>query len=157
LPLFSLGADTGNLITDSARTNYNNNLNLTTNRLRAHLQQNDMTSLVVDKPMLLCGGSEDPTVFFSENAETSAAAWAGNPYVNLLDLENAYPLTNANAGVTKATGLAISGLQSGFQAAKTATQSAAPTDPLAIVKKYHGTLAPTFCVAAASGFFAQFP
>ncbi len=157
-PLFAGGVGAGNLITDSARNAYLADIaNATpTHPLRAALKANDMLSLGVDKPMLLCGGAQDPTVFFSVNAEASAIALAGNPYVSILDLENSYPLTSGMATVTKATGAAITALQAGFQQTKAATQAAAPSDPLAVVVAYHGKLAPPFCVAAASGYFANF-
>jgi hypothetical protein len=157
-PLFAGGVGAGNLIIDSARNAYLADIaNATpTHPLRVALKANDMLSLSVDKPMMLCGGAQDPTVFFSVHAESSAIALAGNPYVSLLDLEAAYPLTSAMATVNKVSNPAITALQAGFQQAKTATQAAAPTDPLAVVKVYHGSLAPTFCVAAASGYFANF-
>ena len=157
-PIFAGGVGTGNLITDSARNAYLADIANATpaHPLRVALKANDMLSLAVDKPMMLCGGAQDPTVFFSVNAESSAIALAGNPYVSILDLENLYPLTSGMATVTKVTSASITALQAGFQQAKTSTQAATPTDPLAVVKKYHGTLAPVFCVAAASGYFANF-
>jgi hypothetical protein len=157
-PIFAGGVGAGNLITDSARNAYLADIaNATpTHPLRVALRANDMLSLTVDKPMMLCGGAQDPTVFFSVNAESSAITLAGNPFVSILDLENIYPLTSAMANVTKVSSPVITALQAGFQQAKTATQTAVPTDPLAVVKAYHGTLAPTFCVAAASGYFANF-
>jgi hypothetical protein len=154
-PIFSGGVGAGNLITDAARNAYLNNL--TTNPLRAKLQLNDLGVLTVDKPMMLCGGSSDPTVFFSTNAETTAAALATNPYVSILDLENSYPLLTATSSTaTRVTGASAAQLQGGFSAAKAQTQAAAPTNPLAVVAVYHGSLVPPFCVAAASGYFANF-
>ena len=157
-PIFDGGVGAGNLITDSARNAYLADIANPTpaHPLRVALKANDMLSLTVDKPMMLCGGAQDPTVYFSVNAEASAIALAGNPYVSILDLEAIYPLTSGMSTVTKVSSPAIAALQAGFQQAKAGTQAAAPTDPLAVVTKYHGTLAPTFCVAAASGYFANF-
>ena len=158
-PLFAGGVGKNNLITDEARESYLADIANATpsHALRVKLQANDMTKPTnVDKPMLLCGGSQDPTVFYSVNSEATAVALASNPYVKLLDLENAYPMTNGLNTVSKLTGTAITALQGGFALAKTAAQAAAPTDPLAVVKKYHGTLAPTFCLPAVRGFFDQF-
>jgi hypothetical protein len=153
--LFAGGVGTGNLITDAARSAYLNNPS--TNPLRVKLQLNDLGALTVDKPMMLCGGSSDPTVFFSTNAETTAAALATNPYVSILDLENSYPLlTITSSTATRVTGAAATQLQGGFSQAKAHTQAADPNNQLAVVTAYHGTLVPPFCVAAASGYFANF-
>ncbi|WP_342620362.1 alpha/beta hydrolase [Rhodoferax sp. GW822-FHT02A01] len=156
--LFAGGVGPGNLITDTARSAYATDIpNATpTNALRSALKLNDVLSMTVDKPMMLCGGAQDPTVFFYVNADYFAATHASNPYLSILDLENTYPVTNSLGTVTKVTGATISALQAGFQQAKIATQAAAPTDPLAVVKAYHGSLVPPFCLAAASGYFANF-
>ena len=96
-------------------------------------------------------------MFYSLNDELSANLMAANPYVKLLDLENAYP---TYAGSNKLTGGAVPTLQGGFATAKAATAAAAGSDPTAqataVVAAYHGSLAPPFCAAAAKGFFANF-
>ena len=165
-PLFAAGVGANNLISDDARYNYLADSSRKdthpnpSHALRVKLQANDMTRPVfVDRPMLLCGGSQDPTVFYSVNAEKTAIALASNPFVKLLDLENAYPLTSSFSTVSKLSPTddpAVAALQGGFALAKAATQAAAPADPLAVIKKYHGSLVPAFCLPAARGFFDQF-
>lgn len=152
-PVFAGGVGAGNLITDAARNAYLGNPG--TNPLRVKLQRNDLGVMTVDKPMMLCGGSSDPTVFFSTNAETTAAALAANPYVSILDLENQYPLlTLTSSTAIRVTGASATQLQAGFSQARTQTQAADPANPLAVLASYHGTLVPPFCTAAASGFFS---
>lgn len=156
--LFASGVGADHLITDTARANYLRDVpNATpTFPLRVALQTNDMTTFAVDRPMLICAGSADPTVFYSVNAERSANAMATNPMVKLLDLENSYP---NYTGSSQVTGPNITGLQAGFALAKAGTGLAAGTDAAAqaaaVMGAYHGTLVPPFCTAAASGFFSS--
>jgi len=113
--------------------------------LRRDLATNDMRSggWFPMEPMLLCGGDQDPTVFF-QNTQIMAAQWT--PYVagglvSVLDL-NAAP------------GGPFAALQGGFQA--TYAQLVASQGATAAIQAYHPTEAP-FCMVAARGFFAQVP
>ena len=135
----------------------------TTYPLRTKLQLNDMrykrypsstTGFVPQHPTLLCGGSNDPTVFFSVNAGTMQAYWAPmllpNGLVTVLDLEtglgNVDPFTQAEGGFAQT----IAGIKAqAVQAGATDGGVAAAT------QAYHDTVAP-FCTAAALGFFSQF-
>ncbi len=112
--------------------------------LRQDLKLNDMRNngWAPQEPMLLCGGDQDPTVFF-QNTQIMAAQWA--PYVqgglvSELDL-NATP-----SGPFQA-------LQAGFQQTYAGLVSA---QGAAAIASYHSTEAP-FCMVAARGFFAQVP
>ena len=135
----------------------------TTYPLRTKLQLNDMrykryssstTGFVPQHPTLLCGGANDPTVFFSVNAGTMKAYWAPmllpNGLVTVLDLEtglgNGDPFTLAEGGFAQT----IAGI-------KTQAVAAGATDGgvSAATQAYHDTVAP-FCTAAARGFFSQF-
>jgi poly(3-hydroxybutyrate) depolymerase len=152
-PVFSLGVGAGNLITDTARSNY------ATSTLRAALNTNDVVSMTVDRPMMICGGAQDPTVFFYVNADFFASSQGGNPFFSILDLENSYPVTNGNATVTKVTGASIAFLQGGFAQAKTNVFTSAGgggAGQQAVLAAYHGSLVPPFCVAAARGYFDNF-
>jgi hypothetical protein len=115
-----------------------------TTGLRTDLALNDMRngSWFPKEPMLLCGGDQDPTVFF-QNTAIMAAWWS--PYVqgglvNVLDL-------NATPSGAFAT------LQGAFQ--NTYAQLVAANGAAAI-GSYHTTEVP-FCMVAARGFFAQVP
>jgi hypothetical protein len=170
--LWSAGFGASNLITTAARTSYltfaaaspDTKVALAAtpgHPLRAKLALNDMrnwtTGPTSNTSMLICGGALDPTVYFSVNSELSANLWAANSKVKILDLENLYP---TYVGPNKLTGLLALTAQGAFAAFKTATATAAGTDPLAqataVTKDYHGKLAPPPCTAAASNFFASF-
>ena len=113
---------------------------------RKDLAMNDMraTPWFPQEPMLMCGGDQDPTVYF-QNTQIMAALWS--PYVtaglvSVLDLNAAPQAGNPFAPLqvalqqTEAQLLAANGLQG--------------------VASYHTTEAP-FCMVAARGFFAQVP
>jgi hypothetical protein len=114
--------------------------------LRKDLALNDMRSgaWFPQEPMLMCGGDQDPTVFF-QNAQIMAALWS--PYVagglvSVLDLNGAPQAGNPFAP-----------LQVGLQQQEAQLIAANGT---AAVASFHATEAP-FCLVAARGFFAQVP
>ena len=123
------------------------------------------------EPVLLCGGGNDPTVFFPTNTGTMAGTGASGStppnhagtfwdaeatagLVRVLDVDTAV-LTAPNSPD------GFDPLRVGFAAAKTATAQAAiaagATDggAAAVTQAYHGTLVPPFCSKATQGFFAQ--
>ncbi len=112
--------------------------------LRQDFKLNDLRNggWFPEEPMLMCGGDQDPTVYF-QNAQIMAALWT--PYVqgglvSVLDL-------NATPSGAFAT------LQGLFQ--NTYAQLVA-ADGAAAIESYHTTEAP-FCMVAARGFFATAP
>jgi len=114
--------------------------------LRKDLALNDMRSggWFPEEPMLLCGGDQDPTVFF-QNTQIMAALWT--PYVqgglvSVLDLNGA-----------PQAGSPFAPLQVGLQQQEAQLLAANPTTGIA---SFHTTEAP-FCLVAARGFFAQVP
>jgi hypothetical protein len=163
-PLFALGFGTSNLIKNSTRLAYLMDAMAhpdgavpavttlaaatgATNPLRQNVIANDLRGWNPARPVLLCGGSGDPTVFYSTNTQVMQGAWAANPYVSVLNVDVATPSgTFASA-------------QAGFNLAKTETATAAVTagatdgGASAVVQAYHGSLVPPFCNAAARGFF----
>ena len=115
--------------------------------LRQDLKKNDMRSgWLPNSPMLLCGGDQDPTVFFAVNTRTMEAYWAaaGAPTGLITELD-------VNAQPTQ--GSPFAPLQVGFQ--QTLAALLASGGQAAVVQAYHTTVAP-FCTAAARGFFGQF-
>jgi hypothetical protein len=123
--------------------------------LRQDFWLNDMrTGWAPESPTLLCGGDEDPTVYFSVDTETMAAYWGALPegLVTVLDV-NAAP-----SGP-------FAELQTAFQASEAAlliyyqTPAGGNLTPLkaeeAVIENYHVDVAP-FCTAAARAFFGQF-
>ena len=111
--------------------------------LRQDLKLNDMRNgaWAPLEPMLLCGGDQDPTVFF-QNTQIMAAQWSAymGTLVNELDL-NATP------------GGPFQALQAAFQQTYAGLVTA---QGAAAIASYHSTEAP-FCMVAARGFFAQVP
>jgi acetyl esterase/lipase len=114
--------------------------------LRVDLAKNDMRSWIPMSPMLLCGGDQDPTVFFGINTGTMQAFWSALPagLVTVLDL---------NATPPPGTHDPFALLQAGFQT--TLAGILASGGQTAVVENYHTTVAP-FCTVAARGFFSQF-
>lgn len=126
-----------------------------TQGLRQDLYLNDLrTGWYPKSPTLLCGGDQDPTVFFSVNTGTMAAYWSTLPagLVTVLDV-NATP-----SGP-------FAELQTAFQASEAAElayyQSAAggglslAAAEAQVIEGYHSAVAP-FCAAAARAFFSKF-
>jgi acetyl esterase/lipase len=128
-----------------------------TQTLRLAFHMNDLRggNWAPSSPTLLCGGGQDPTVFFSVNTGTMAAFWSATPataYVTVLDV-----------GATP--GGPFAQVQAGFQASQAALLafyqsqaggglSAAAAAQL-LVQGYHTAVAP-FCALAARSFFSQF-
>jgi len=113
--------------------------------LRVAFKLNDMRSWTPRAPVLLCGGDQDPTVFF-ENATIMQAYWGAAglsaPLVNVVDINAAATANDPYAP-----------LQEGFQ--ETEAEIVAAQGQVAAVESYHTTVAP-FCTAVARGFFSQF-
>jgi Prolyl oligopeptidase family len=161
-PVFALGFGPSNLITNDYRVSYASDAVANpdgavptpqagvplaaapAHPLRQDLKTNDMRSWIPQRPMLLCGGDQDPTVFFSVNTGTMQAFWSVLPagLVTVLDVNGAVDTSSPFAP-----------LQVGFQTAL--AQLLASGGQSAVVQNYHVTVAP-FCTVAARGFFSSF-
>jgi hypothetical protein len=108
-PLFGLGFGPSNLLKNSARLAYAGDaftspdgaltspptagvpLGSPTYPLRVALKKNDMRNWAnPTTPMLLCGGHDDPTVFYSVNTQTMEAFWpaqVGGGLISALDVD----------------------------------------------------------------------
>lgn len=110
---------------------------------------NDLRNWLPTRPMLMCGGANDPTVNFLSTRATSGYFRArGMPASSLVVVD----LEDVNATDSFSTARA------GFTQAKIATATSAggtaAEQQQAVVQAYHGTLVPPFCMAAARGFFS---
>jgi len=170
-PVFANGFGSGNLITNDYRLAYLNDAtrnadggfpSLTTGlpavapgiALRQALKVNDLRSWTPTAPVLLCGGANDPTVYWF-NAELMADYWSRQSpapsATSLLDLESS------------TSGSAYAALHTGFEAAKAVIAAAAiaggATDggAQAVADAYHTTLVAPFCLAAVVSFFGSQP
>lgn len=113
--------------------------------LRRAARANDLRDWAPARPVLLCGGAQDPSVNFASTLATAGYfASRGLPAgrVTVLDLEA------APAGASDPYAAA----KLGFAQAK-ATVAAGPQGSTGVVTQYHGGLVPPFCTAAARGFF----
>jgi pimeloyl-ACP methyl ester carboxylesterase len=127
-----------------------------TQPLRLAFYKNDLRNgaWAPTSPTLLCGGDQDPTVFYSVNTEIMAAFWSPLVQAGLITVLD---VNGTPAG-------AFAALQTGFQESQAAQlayyESAAggSLSPTAaqqlIVENYHTSVAP-FCTAAARAFFSQ--
>jgi acetyl esterase/lipase len=95
-----------------------------------------------NRPMLLCGGNADPTVFFALNtgaAQTYFGARMPAGTLAVLDVDSS-----------------PTGPSDPFAAAKvgfSTTKAGVTGGDVAVTQAYHGTLVPPFCNAASKGFF----
>lgn len=156
-PLFAAGFGATNLITNNARLQYvadaGGNPDGTagggaarpaappsTDNLRLGLYTNDLrTGWAPAKPLMLCGGGNDPTVFFLANTVPMGAllGLTGN---NVLDVD-----TPVGGGDTPGNAAAKQIFAGGLAAA-----GGLP----AAIQLYHGTLVPPACAFAVRAFFA---
>jgi hypothetical protein len=133
-PSFSLLFGPGGLLKDSMRDDYPHS------EWRKALQANTLLGWNPKAPMVLCGGGQDPEVFYVLNTTAAASDFASRGVaVTAWNLEDRATLPGG------ATGDAI---YDGFQAQKAAFGADA-----AVV--YHGALVWPFCEALVRDFFQQ--
>lgn len=122
------------------------------NPLRKALATNDMRTWVPISPVLLCGGHQDPTVYYPTNTQTMQAFWTpqlANPaLLTVVDVDPA-PATTATPGTPQFVFLA------GANAVATAA-GGGPAGQQAVVQAYHGTIVPPACAVTVRGFFNTF-
>jgi hypothetical protein len=167
-PVFAQGFGVAGLITNNYRLSYLQDAQshpdggfptLTTDvpastpalPLRQDLKLNDLRSWTPLAPIMLCGGDQDPQVYYS-NTQLMQAYWAAyapaTTPISVLDLDATTPSTGVDGS-----------LQADFQAAKQAVAAAAvlqgATDggQTAVFEAYHATLVAPFCLAAVIDFF----
>lgn len=143
-PGFTKLFGTGGLLTDGFRAGYASS-NYRAALVRNTLAGQDMASGATigwtpQRPISLCGGAQDPTVFWAVNAPVAQQVLAARgATVVMRDLENRATLPAGALGDL---------IYGGFQQSKSA---AAPNT----VALYHGRLVPPFCHALSRGFFQQ--
>ena len=166
-PVFALGFGAGNLITNSYRLAWLTDAQanpdgafptVTTGvpatspglAMRAALAQNDLRNWLPAAPVLLCGGDQDPEVFWF-NAQLEQNYWLGQ--------SAAVPLTVLDLDAAIATGDPYSTVKTQFEIAKDAVaalaiaQGATDNGYEAVESAYHTTLVPPFCLGAVKSFF----
>ncbi|WP_201603441.1 alpha/beta hydrolase family protein [Psychrobacter immobilis] len=147
------------------------------NNLRKALKANDLRGYVPKMPTLLCGGNQDPTVFYDLNTSSTAAIIQGNVAQNpaltvnvtVLDVDattaNDRPNTpnvqligqasmnqwNINSVVTSVQSNFVQNLQ---RVVAAGAQQGIPAS-VAVLGNYHGGLVSTACTQATREFFNQ--
>ncbi len=120
------------------------------NTLRQDLKTNDLRNWTPTAPLLLCGGDQDPDVFFFDT-QLMQGYWAKhspNAPAGVVDIDSS-PTGNDPYADEKL----------GFAAAVTAIEVAAIAGGAsdgghaAVLAHYHAQLVPPFCLAAAKSFF----
>jgi hypothetical protein len=127
--------------------------------LRLALYKNDLRSgaWAPKSPTFLCGGENDPTVFFSVDTETMAAFWSGLPtgLITVLDIDPSAgpsgPFAPIQAAFQTSQAQQFAFLQTPAGGSLTPAQA-----QLQLVESYHGSAVPPFCSLAVRGFFTQF-
>ncbi|WER47348.1 prolyl oligopeptidase family serine peptidase [Cupriavidus sp. WKF15] len=123
--------------------------------LRHAFMRNDLRNWTPNTPVQLCGGHNDPTVFFF-NATVEQAYWKNakvpQTLTTVLDVDSSVAGTNdpyaaikqgfANAKATLAAQAVAGGATDGGASA--------------VIEAYHGDLVAPFCMAAARTFFGGF-
>ena len=119
-----------------------------TTGFRKAARANDLRNWVPTKPVLMCGGANDPTVNFASTRATAGyfrAKGVSTAALTVVDLEDSAAVDNystARAGFAQAKSLLTQN-----------TAGSAADKAQAVLLAYHGTLAPPFCLASARGFF----
>jgi hypothetical protein len=128
-----------------------------TQTFRLALNANDLRSgnWTPASPTLLCGGDQDPTVFFSVNTGVMATFWSGLVTAGLITVLD---VNGAPAGPFAAIQTAFVDSQDAllafYMSAAGGGLTLAQAEQL-LVQGYHGAVAP-FCALAARSFFANF-
>jgi hypothetical protein len=162
-PLFAIGFGTSNLVNNNFRLAYvldavaspDGAVPVATagvpqaanpqNPMRQAFKTNDLRNWIPQRPVLMCGGDMDPTVFFSVNTLVMQQYWAALP-------AGAITVVDINATVTNPND-PFAAAKVGYQ--QTIAGIAAQGGQNAAVQAIHATEAP-FCTAVARGFFANF-
>jgi poly(3-hydroxybutyrate) depolymerase len=168
-PIFALGFGSGNLIQNSFRLSYLQDAQANPDggfptlssdvpaanpglALRKAIAHNDLRNWTPTAPTLLCGGNQDPTVFWLNTQLMQDYLTMQAPS------SSAYQVLDLDAAQTSSD--PYGSLKAQFEVAKQVVAGAAvlqgATDggASAVADVYHSTLVPPFCLAAVISFFA---
>ena len=128
------------------------------NSIRSAAKKNDLHNWTPIRPILLCGCSGDPTVFYTVNTQVMQGFWSSpSPaapaagLVTVLDVD--FTLVNA-ADPFAALKAGLSQANSGTAAAAVSA-GASDSSASAVTQAHRGLLVPPLCNAVARGFFQQ--
>ena len=121
-----------------------------TDAFRQDLAANDLRGYLPTPPTMLCGGMNDPVVYYPLDTGVLATRWALANLTQQFAL-NVDTTTPATSGPTAA----YATLQGVFEQWKNATLAIVPNGPQTEVAEYHGVVG-AFCASAAQQYFAGF-
>ncbi len=115
---------------------------------RKAARANDLRNWLPARPVLMCGGANDPTVNFLSTRATAGyfrARGMAAAALAVVDLED--------TGASDAYAAARAGFAQAKRTLAQNTPGSEADKAQAVTLAYHGTLAPPFCLASARGFF----
>jgi hypothetical protein len=118
------------------------------NTLRQAFKTNDLRNWLPAMPLLLCGGNDDPDVFFF-NTQLMQQYWTANPppaAFTVLDVD-------ATPGGTYAPYQTLFGVLKAAVAVTAVAGGATDHGALAVLQDYHAGLVPPACIGAVKTFF----
>jgi len=130
---------TGGLLTDSFRSGY------ATSNYRKALQTNTLLDWTPKHPIAMCGGANDPTVFYAINTTAAKTALSGK----------GVPVTAYNLEDATSVGPTVNGAFLQAQAGTSAAAGGGTAGAAAVQGAYHGTLVPPFCNVVVRSYFQQ--
>jgi hypothetical protein len=141
--LFAQGIGTPNLLKTSYRNAVLSNAN---HPLTVAAAKNDLLSWTPARPVAMCLGAQDPTVFGTNTSDAAAyfASKGASPLVKVFDLED--PAT---------VGPQLAGVFSTLKANNAADASLGASPAERVLSTYHGGLVPPVCNIAIRGYFQQ--
>jgi len=120
------------------------------NSLRQDLKTNDLRNWSPGAPLLLCGGNEDPEVFFF-NTQLMQSYWTAQPppaTVTVVDVDSAASPSDPYAAEKTGFAAAVAVVE-----ANAIAGGATDGGHVAVLRAYHAELVPPFCLAIAKLFF----
>lgn len=144
------------------------------NPLRKALKANDLRGYLPNAPVIMCGGNQDPMVFFDVNTSLMNAVWQADNQktsqtkIGMIDIDMTNQVTRQKP-LYQTTGFSpvmdgdikaqTTKMQVGFatemqKIAQAAAANAVPPDQ-AVMMQYH-TLVTPYCMGVAQKMFAQF-
>lgn len=139
--LFAAGVGSPNLIKQSYRTAV---MSSATHPVWAAAAKNDLLSWTPARPVALCFGAQDPTVF-ATNSSDAATYFAGKGVASLV--------TTMNVEDAASVGPTLAGAFAAAKAAAAADPTLGASPAERVLSAYHGSLVPPFCNVAVRTFF----
>ncbi len=136
------------------------------NTFRQALQDNDLRTFVPKMPVFLCGGNQDPMVFFDVNTSKIANIWKNKADLDItvLDVDNTNAMSRNNMPTLQFIGKASKDKRNMEQIAKNVQQEFATdiqktfqaSGELGMLMNYHGVSTHKACMDATRQYFNQF-